>query len=107
MRYASKGERMELRWFEKKMAYGVKIMSDVSATGFDMRLKAFDERLISVRRVEDVYRAIIEIDGAPAYLRKVKVATSKTGLLPTVHYIELFGEASKSDREVYEKISND
>jgi hypothetical protein len=107
MRYASNGERMELRWFEEKMAYGVKIKSDVSATGFDMRLKAFDERMISVREVDGVYQPIIEIDGAPAYLRKVKVTTSEGGLIPMVHYIELFGDAPKSGSEVYEKVAND
>ncbi len=56
MRYASSGERMELRWLEKRMAYGVKIKSAVSPAGFDVRLKAFDKRLISVRKVNGVYR---------------------------------------------------
>jgi len=107
MRYASSGERMELRWLEKKMAYGVKIKSKVSPAGFDVRLKAFDERLISVRKVNGVYSAIIEIDGAPARLHKVYVATSEKGLIPKVHYIELFGEVLNDGREVNEKIAND
>ena len=106
-RYATSGKRMELRWLEKRLAYGVKMKSRVSPTGFDFHVRAFDERRISVRKVDGVYRATLEIDGAPAHLNKVYVSTGDKGLIPRVYFIELFGETLNGGHAAYEKIVSD
>ena len=50
-------------------------------------------------------RAEIVIDGKPAYLKKLYIDATEGVVLPTVNYVELFGEDAKTGQQRHEKIN--
>ena len=85
---AKGGQRKNLSWIEKKMAYGINIKPDPSVNGYKMTIVAATQRSITVKKVGSAFRAEIVIDGRPAILEKMYIDASG-GLRPTVHYLSL------------------
>lgn len=107
MRYAGTGERRELKWYERSWAYGTKIKGPVEADGFDMVVRAYDDRLIQVRKIDGEYRPLMKIKDELSVLDKIYVASDESGALPKVLYIKLYGHNRHNGQPVVEEIAID
>ena len=102
---AEDGRRQSLSALEKMFAYGFTIRRDSSDQSFWMTLVSQKRREIHIYQEGGKVRAVILIGGQGAYLRKIHVQVRKTGLLPTVDYVELFGHDIVTGRDRYEKLA--
>ncbi len=68
-----------------------------------MELKADIGRTLSVRREGGRFRAVTTIDGEPAFLDRIFIHASGTGMSTEVEYIELNGQAVDGGDTRYEK----
>lgn len=101
---AEDGRREDLNWLERNKAYGFRVERDKSKRVFRLRLMAYPEREIKVYQNGTRVVAEMRIDGNPALLEKIYIASTEERYLPTVHYVELFGRNLHSNEERYEKI---
>ena len=102
LKNAEGGHRKDLKWIEKKKAYGFKEKSR-EGNRVVIDLVADVQRNLVVDYHEDGYRAIIEISGRQALLDRIYIFAEETGVLPTVKYLELFGTDLETGEEAYEK----
>jgi len=82
--------RAELTMFQR-MAYGY----DTEPTGngtYALKLKAFGDRPMWIVKTNGHWRVQTTIAGKPAYMKRIYVATKEGGLMPTVLYVDVFGE---------------
>jgi hypothetical protein len=87
----------------QRIAYGFDV--DPAANGtWVMKLKAFSERPLTLARVNGRWRARVTISGKQAYMTKLYVATDESGVMPTVLYVDVFGEEVGSGAAVTEHI---
>lgn len=103
---AQDGQREELDWIEKKMAYGFHVTPDPSVKGYKMTLVSVPEGTITVRKEGNAVRAERDIDGHPAVLEKIYISATDGLFGPKVHYIELYGKDIKTGEKRYQKIVN-
>jgi hypothetical protein len=76
----------------QRIAYGYDV-SPVAANGTHvMKLKAFPDRPLTLIRVNGRWRAQVTIAGKQAYMTKLYVATDESGIMPTVLYVNVYGE---------------
>lgn len=101
---AEDGRREPLNLLERTKAYGFDIQSDGSGTSYHMKLAAFPKREIRVYTHGDGVKAVMVINGKPAYLEKVFIDSKEGLVLPTVLYVELFGTDVSTGEKRYEKI---
>ena len=95
--------RAEITTFQK-IAYGW----DTEATGngtYALKLRAFNDRKMSIVRVNGRARVETTIAGKPAYLTRLYVATDESGLMPKVLYVDVFGADAASGAAVTEHIT--
>lgn len=104
IRVAEDGRKKELTSFQRKWYYGFKTKYDVRSNSAIMEMVARSVRKIKVYEVEGVYRGEIRIDGQPAFLEKIFVTSSKSGLYQKVTSIELYGKDTKTGVDRYERI---
>jgi hypothetical protein len=102
--YAEDGRREDLGYFERKKAYGYTVRADSSGNHYNMVLVAYPERPIKLYLRGGVPVAEAVIDGQPAFLKKLFIATDESGLLPEVKYLELHGLDLKTGKPRYERI---
>ncbi len=101
---AKDGRRDDLNFVERK-AYGVDVKDNKAGGDLKMTLNAYSKRDITVRQVEEAFRAEVVIDGKPSIFEKMFVnSTERTLLPPKVNYIELFGKDLETGEKRYEKI---
>jgi hypothetical protein len=101
---AEDGRREELSSIEKKMAYGFRTKADPSVNGYKMTVVAVPKGEITVRKVGDVVRAELVIDGHPSVLERIYINATDGLLGPKVHYIELYGKDIETGEKRYQKI---
>lgn len=101
---AEDGRRSELSALERK-AYGFELMPRATSSELGVRLVAVKDRPLTVRRRGNVYRAELAIQGVPASLETVFVATRETVPVPTVLYVELRGTSLVGGRALSERIT--
>jgi hypothetical protein len=101
---AEDGRREELSSLEKKMAYGFSTKPDKSVNGYRMAVVAVPKGEITVRKVGDVVRAELVIDGRPAVLERIYINASDGLLGPKVRYIELYGKDIETGEKRYQKV---
>lgn len=102
LKLAEDGERKGLKGIEKRMAYGFKI-EEREGNVLELKMKADVGRNLWVKPVDDTYKAFMEIDGHQAVVEKIFIFATEGGLIPTVEYIELFGEDVETGEDRYEK----
>jgi hypothetical protein len=98
------GRREDLNWLERHKAYGFRVEPDNGRQVFRLWLMAYPEREIKVYQNESRVVAEMRIDGNPALLERIYIASTEGIFLPTVKYVELFGRDLNSNEERYEKI---
>jgi hypothetical protein len=101
---AQDGHREDLKWVEKKKAYGFGIKPDPSNGSYQMTVVSAPARPITVKKPGDAARAELVIDGRPAVLDKMYINSTDGLLGPTVNYIELRGKDLQTGEKRYEKI---
>jgi hypothetical protein len=100
---AEDGRREELSTLERQ-AYGYELLPSAKPTELGVRLVALKNRPLMVRGAKRAYRAELAIQGVPAYLESVFVATREGPILPTVLYIELRGRSLRDQRALSERV---
>jgi hypothetical protein len=99
------GRTKDLNAIQSKFAYGIKSQEKVGEDRFTIVLVAFEERKITIEKVEDNFRAIISISGKDSILDKIYVKSEEGAFgLPKVNYIDLFGRILQTNASVEERI---
>jgi len=91
LRMAEDGRKRPLKWIERRLAYGFEAEYDHRQDVIFMEMVADTNRSIRVFRHDGLYRAETRIEGRPAFIRKIYVKSTETGLFPTVDYIDFYG----------------
>jgi hypothetical protein len=100
---AEDGRREELSLLERQ-AYGFELLPNAKPSELGVRLIAVKARPLMVRGGRGAYRVELSLQGVPAYLDRVFVATREGPVLPTVLYIELRGRSLRDGRALSERI---
>jgi hypothetical protein len=98
---ANGGEKEDLNWVEKKIAYGFSVEYDTKGDFWIMDLVADIQRKIKVYKANG-YRAEILIDGRPAFIDRIYIKSIEGGVRPKVKYMEFFGKGIKTGSNLYE-----
>jgi hypothetical protein len=104
LRLAEDGRMQELSWLQRTFAYGFKAELNEQRDRVTLRMKAPIGRPVHVRCGPADCRATTEIDGAPAYLRRIFVHSRGKGAGTEIDLLELFGEDVNGGGERYERI---
>lgn len=101
--HENRGEKEDLNWIEKKMAYGFSVEYVPKGNFWLMDLVADIQRKIKVYEANGRYRAETLIDGHRAFIDTIYIKSIEDTIRPKVRYIEFFGKAVETGRSVYEK----
>lgn len=101
--YGDKVTKRELTWLEAWLAYGyrAKLNEDKS---IKIKLRAHNERFITLRQVDDKWHAIIPINGEEAFLSNIYAYADESGIIPKVLHVDIYGIDVKSGKPVKERI---
>jgi len=104
LRLAEQGQVKELSWIQRKFAFGFSTdfdqKSDIAV--IDMALKI--ERLITIKRIQGNYQAIMMIDGIASRIEKFYIDSSGKGFSTRVNFIELHGTDLETSEITYERL---
>lgn len=107
LRYGSDGSRKELSWLQSVLAYGYSSKKIKKDEEYRIKLKAYNERYISLKYIAGKWRGIVAINGADAYLNNVYVFTDESGIFPQVKYVDIYGVNVANGEPVKERILNE
>ena len=96
------GETNELNFFQRKMAYGYKLVSK-EADSSEVTLTAYPGRKLTIQKLDDHYVCTLLIQNQKAILQSLYVQASPKNPL-SVEYIELHGVAVQDGSALSEKI---
>lgn len=107
IRYADKGQREDLSAFQWQMAYGYKQHRTASETDAStISLNAFKKLPIRVTYHHGHPVAMTIINGQSACLERVFVQVNpRSGFIPKIDYIEIYGTHPENKTPVYERIN--
>lgn len=71
--HANNGGKEDLNWFEKKMAYGFRVVYDTKGDFWIMDLVVHIQRKIKVYKANGRYCAETLIDGHPAFIDRIYI----------------------------------
>jgi Domain of unknown function (DUF4833) len=103
LRRAKDGSRAPITTLQK-IAYGYNVNPGPNGT-FTAKLAAFKERPLKLVRVSGRWRAQATIAGKHAYLNRLYIATDESGLIPSVLFVDVFGEEVGTGKAVQERIT--
>jgi hypothetical protein len=103
LRMAEDGRKRPLKWIEKQLAYGFDARYDSQQDVIFMEMVADTKRSIRVYRHEGLYRAETRIGGRPAFICKIYVKSTETGLMPRVDYIDFYGKDVETGQTRHER----
>jgi hypothetical protein len=101
---AKSGEREELNFLERLLAYGFEVHPASPGPGFWLTLKAKKDRPLRVLERGGCPAAIGEIGGRRGILKRIYVKADDRQLVPPVEYVEVFGVDPETGGELYERI---
>ena len=104
VRLAEQGQKQELSWMQKTFAYGINAKLSRDRKSAELELKAEIGRPIHVQPKGDSYRAMANIDGVPAYIEKIYIHATGSGMSTKVEYIDLHGNSIDGGSQQYERI---
>jgi hypothetical protein len=102
--HADNGQREDLSWMQRKMAYGFKTKPAPDGEGYIMEMKPLPKRELRIKVVDGDAQAHLKIDGKPAVLKKIYVDSDQGWTGPDVNYVKLFGKDLETGEERTEKI---
>ncbi|MBE6301039.1 MAG: DUF4833 domain-containing protein [Parabacteroides distasonis] len=99
------GKTNGLNYFQKKMAYGYKLIS--KGDGYsEISLTAYPKRTMKICKHEGKYVCMVSINGQTAVLSFIYVKTKPSNSL-SVEYVELNGTDVKTGEALKERVVND
>jgi hypothetical protein len=101
---AQHGEREDLNFIERLLAYGFDVRPARQEAGWSVTLKALKDRPVRLVELDGCPRALWQIAGRQGVLRKVYVKADERHLIPPVEYVDVFGVDPRSGEELYERI---
>ncbi len=105
IRFQEQGQRMELRSFEKWMAYGVKCKKAGKPYDYRIYLSASSKVKLWLRQTAPFKAEVITvIDGKESKLDHMFATLDESGWIPKVRYGEFFGTDLKSGEKTYQKV---
>ena len=108
IRYEEHGQRKELRYIEKKFAFGEKCEKLRPESEFYLlKISATDKKQLLLKQIKP-YKAVVytKINGHLSILDHLYIFADNSGIWPEVKYIELFGKDIKTGKKTYEKLIN-
>jgi hypothetical protein len=99
---AEDGSRKNISLIQR-IAYGYDVDPGPNGT-WNMKLKAFPDRPLTLLRVNGHWRAQVMIGGKQSYMTKLYVATDESGVFPKVLYVDVFGEEVGSGKPIQEHL---
>lgn len=102
IRYAEGGQRSDLSFVQRKMAYGVH-HTRVSDKEYDIRIQAYKDLPIRVKynKEQEKYQAFTEIENKEVILERIFVRITGGSIFnPNVKYIEVCGYDPISDSKI-------
>lgn len=101
---AEDGRELGLNFFERIRAYGVEATGSPEPGVYSLKLHAFPDRSVILRKRGSCAEVVTEIEGKSAVLSRVFVSASKKGLFPSVDFVYMFGTDPESGFQVTERI---
>lgn len=106
LRYSEKGQRQDLNYLQRTLAYGVKSNMAETANEYMFHLVSYSQRKFRLKKnAQGRPVAVMMLNGKEVYLKRVFVELEPTlfGLKPNIHYVEIFGVEVQTGRSAYEK----
>lgn len=106
LRFSESGQRQDLNYLQRTLAYGVKSSISESANEYIFHLVSYSQRKFRLKKnAQGRPVVIMMLNGKEAYLKRVFIELEPTlfGLKPNIHYVEIFGVEVQSGRAAYEK----
>lgn len=106
LRYTEGGEKKELNWIQRWLAYGVDFEPAKDGSGnYIITPVALKHRkiIVSIDNDGKAY-ASLNMNGKNARLNRIYAQAQETNWLPTVKFVQLKGEDIKTKQEVFEYI---
>lgn len=100
---AEDGRREELSFLDRR-AYGFKVVREVGATSWLLYLAAAEDRALRVVYWQGRWVAQIVIRGRSAVLKTIYVSADDSKLIPTVHYVDLYGFDMVTNQPLTERL---
>ncbi|TAK45148.1 MAG: DUF4833 domain-containing protein [Saprospiraceae bacterium] len=106
-RYATTGERRDLKWLERSFAYGYNAKKEKNDNSYWIELTAYDKRKIHLQKTPDGKPvATMTIGGKYCQLEYIWVFADNSGSWPKVKHVDLHGKNMITGEPVFERILN-
>ncbi len=101
------GLKEGLNYLQRTRAYGIKHVPAGSINEYYFHLIAYPQRNFLLKTDDCGHPAVLlTLAGKEAYVKRIFIdlEPAKLGLIPTIHYIEIFGVDVQTGEAVYEKL---
>ncbi len=99
------GRKEKLTKLERKFGYGIKKLTRLEKGIFRITLASTKDRFITVKKIGEMYRATIMINGVESLFEKAYIKSHEAVAgLPHVDFVDLFGKTMTEGRSVRERI---
>ncbi len=109
LRYSSTldGVKKDLKWVEKKFAYGYNSKKNSNGDGFLVELVAYDERKIHLKKNGNgEFLPYMEINGKNCLLTNIYVYADNSEWWPDVIHVDIYGKDLQTGQKVFERFLN-
>ncbi|MGE0230423.1 MAG: DUF4833 domain-containing protein [Flavobacteriaceae bacterium] len=105
-RYAEHGQRMELRFLERVLAFDIQHrLIDGDAPRYRANLVAYPALKATVEKGDGgSYRAVLPIDGRPAQLECIYVELRETEFIPRILHVDLVGRTLEGSVPIRQRL---
>lgn len=106
IRFSEYGQRQDLNYLQRTLAYGVKTNISESSNEYIFHLVSYSQRKFRLKKnAQGRPVVVMMLNGKEAYLKRVFIELEPTlfGLKPNIHYVEIFGVEVKTGRAAYER----
>lgn len=106
LRFSDYGQRQDLNYLQRTLAYGVSARMAESANEYIFNLVSYGQRKFRLKKnAQGRPVAVMMLNGKEVYLKRVFIDLEPTlfGLKPNIHFVEIFGIEALTGRMAYEK----
>ena len=108
LRLAGSGKRKELKWLQRRVAYGFSVHWAVDGSALELEMVVPIGRRVEVVRSGDAWQARTPIDGRPCHIERIYVkSTERRFLPPKVEYIDFAGSDVETGERRTERYTPD
>jgi len=106
LRFSEYGQRQDLNYLQRTLAYGVNARMAESSNEYIFYLVSYAQRKFRLKKnAQGRPVAVMMLNGKEVYLKRVFIDLEPTlfGLKPNIHFVEIFGIEVQTGRMAYEK----